>query len=179
MTSASLPRVAVIGSAASRLATLTAELELAGALAAPDAPDHTVGMLIVAELHQEDGDWASESPRAQRVWDEVTAAWPKLAAPATGLLIGFGDSRSRAARRRRRAELADLCAWFELEAASTHGVEFTMNAIELPPQADERLLQDRLLPFVRSRTTLAASVVLTIEDLEEDSIGEALTAEYL
>lgn len=68
---------------------------------------------------------------------------------------------------------------FQQLAAVTAGVEVVINALDVPTGADEELLVDRLLDLIVRGEHVATGEVIHVDEIQEQSISDALLARYL
>lgn len=68
---------------------------------------------------------------------------------------------------------------FQQLAAVTAGVELVINALDVPTGADEELLVNRLLDLIMHGEHVATGEVIHVDEIQEQSISDALLARYL
>ena len=92
------------------------------------------------------------------------------------IVVGYTATDDPEARSDYRLAWEDLASAFESAAISDGGVDFTMNAIEVPVRSDREVLEARLAEFFsKRRSTYANHVVVPFENLHNSSIIAELT----
>lgn len=172
--------VLVTGKDAAHVAALARAVESTGARTTiaekrSDFQGESVTALLVVLEPVEDKDWRDWLNNETDVWDIFDDVVPYLSNPSTGLIIGYTSTDDPDMRSDYRLAWEDMAQEFESAAISDGGVDFTMNAIEVPVDSDQELLEVRLAEFfAKRRSTYANHVVLPFESLADSSIIAAL-----
>lgn len=104
---------------------------------------------------------------------------PRLDIASNGLLVGLSGTTDRAERAHIRAGMGSLLPLFPSQAATEYGIDFSMNAIELPRDYSRDLLDRRLEEHARRRDVLADAAVIRFEDLTHQTIAQALANDFV
>ncbi|MEX0153754.1 hypothetical protein [Microbacterium sp. LMI1-1-1.1] len=136
--------------------------------------------LVIVEEFPPLMDWDHWWEREADTWETFEAILPRLRASSRGLLVAFSMTDRPRKRAHMRGGIAHLISQFEATAAMERGIDFGINALEVPPSADAKLVDDRITAHMRTQhSTLANRVVVKYEQLRKASIAEATTAEFI
>lgn len=177
-------RVAMLGSEARRFVPLALELIDRGlSVTMVNGPEDLtaapVTCVIIAERFHPGMDWPQWWARAAGASAVMTQLLPHMATPSTALLLAYSRSSDPAERGDVRAAMDYVVGGLETEAATFNGIDFTANAVEIPPSSDHKLLEIRLRHFVSRRTSVDSGIVLPVEVLYEQSVTQALSSVIL
>lgn len=175
------PHVVITGKDAAHVAGLARAIESTGtrttvAEKRSDLHGESVTALLVVLEPVEDDNWRDWLHNETDIWDVFDDVVPHLSNPSTGLIVGYTATDDPEARSDYRLAWEDLASAFESAAISDGGVDFTMNAIEVPVRSDREVLEARLAEFFsKRRSTYANHVVVPFENLHNSSIIAELT----
>jgi hypothetical protein len=176
--------VVIAGDAAGELRAVSESLRLRGAIVTQLG--HETGFdptpvttFIVATRFRAGSKWDAWWDHDARNEEAFRTVLPRLDSASNGLLVGLSDTTDRADRARIRAGIGSLLALFQSQAATERGIDFSMNAIELPPHYARDLLDRRLEEHARRRDVLANAAVIRFEDLTHQTIAQALTNDFV
>lgn len=170
------PHVLITGRDAAQVGGLARAIESTGtrttiAEKRSDFRGESVTALLVVLEPVEDEDWKDWLSNETEVWDIFDDVVPYLSNPSTGLIIGYTSTDDLDMRSDYRLAWEDLAQTFASAAMSDGGVDFTMNAVEVPVNSQQAILEERLAEFfAKRRSTYANNVVLPFEQLVNSSI---------
>ncbi|MDD7928064.1 hypothetical protein [Microbacterium thalli] len=149
-----------------------------GDLTALDAHLPVTSFIIVARFTagMEWDTWWAQDAHNREAFEAVL---PHLAAASNGMLIGLSTTTDRSERAEIRAGISSLLYRFQARAAADRGIDFSMNGIELPDRFDQDLLNRRLSEHANRRGLLANEAVVRFEDLTDQTIAQAMTADFI
>lgn len=124
-------------------------------------------------------DERADHERLEAIWRELQDAREDMADDSSILILGLGDSDSGRHRRTVRRVLGWLIDGISSGATNEFGIDLAVNALELPPSANLRLVRERLDRFTEQPVPAVSDVVLAYEDIVDDPIRSALVAEEL
>lgn len=138
---------------------------------APARPFTTVLVFADAPGELSWRDWFAEMKQTEESFDRIL---PRLANPAKLLVIGTSSGIGERERAASREFLSDVTTGVGAYATTEFGLDLSVNAVEVPPRGDDRLLLERLARFAEHGHVAADGHVLAREEIAHDSLAVAL-----
>ncbi|MGO3884949.1 MAG: hypothetical protein ACTJHU_01510 [Mycetocola sp.] len=177
------PHVVVVGDEAPQLHDTVAALTSRGAtvstLSSGLSDARPVTCAIVAARVDPEVSWEQWWEQSEATTTLLDSVIGRMATLSTAIVVAFGNSDTERERRRVRDAVSDMLSSLEGKALTLHGIDFTANAVEVPPSGDRALLATRLTQFTGVRSTLPSGLVVCLEDLRDTRLSSALTTAWL